>query len=261
MIFASDLDRTLIYSNRALIELGKPKDTILKPVEKKEGKWVSFMTEASYTSLREICRKSLFVPVTTRTTEQFERITIFQRELPLPYAITANGAVILRNGERVEEWSEWVAGKLKQESAGMAEMLLFLNNEKFTFTGKIKKAENFFFYLLLERPLTVLQKNGLTAAVASYGWRISLQGRKLYFLPKAINKGVALDFICNHEGVKAVAGSGDSILDWDFLSRCRYRFVPHHGQLAQENKMDDFCITKSKGILAGEEIVKFYLSL
>lgn len=35
MIFASDLDRTLVYSKRAIEELGELDKTVMKPVEKK----------------------------------------------------------------------------------------------------------------------------------------------------------------------------------------------------------------------------------
>ncbi|HJV17288.1 MAG TPA: hypothetical protein VJ546_07900, partial [Bacillales bacterium] len=67
MIFATDLDRTLIYSNRALEEFGAPEKSALLPVEKKDEKWISFMTKASFDLLKEIYNRFLFIPVTTRT--------------------------------------------------------------------------------------------------------------------------------------------------------------------------------------------------
>ena len=48
MIIASDLDRTLMYSMRALEELGRPEDTVLKPVEINDGNWVGYMTETCF---------------------------------------------------------------------------------------------------------------------------------------------------------------------------------------------------------------------
>ena len=79
MIFASDLDRTLIYSKRALDEFGVPEGLLLVPVEQKDGDSVAFMTETSYLQLKELANQSLFVPVTTRTTEQFKRFVIFEK--------------------------------------------------------------------------------------------------------------------------------------------------------------------------------------
>jgi hypothetical protein len=46
MITASDLDRTLMYSDRAIEEFGIPADLVLKPVEMIKGKWAGYMTEA-----------------------------------------------------------------------------------------------------------------------------------------------------------------------------------------------------------------------
>ena len=99
MIIASDLDRTLIYSKRAIQELGDPPEQGLTPVERKENKWIGFMTENSFAALGELCRQHLFLPITTRTIDQFKRITIFQKDFPLSYAITNNGANILLNGD------------------------------------------------------------------------------------------------------------------------------------------------------------------
>ena len=48
MIIASDLDRTLMYSKRAIEEFGRPKNKSLKPVEKKHGNWVGYMTERCF---------------------------------------------------------------------------------------------------------------------------------------------------------------------------------------------------------------------
>lgn len=260
MIIASDLDRTLIYSKRALEDYGCPAGTILKPVESREGQWVSYMTERSFFLLKEICRQYLFVPITTRTTNQFRRITIFAQEIPLSYVITANGAIILKNGKPLHEWAESISSKMKTGSAGIREVMSRLDKEGFQMDGKIKQVEDLFFYYILLSPLAAGEKQMLSNLVSSIGWNVSLQGRKLYFIPKAINKGDALEFICNMNGAEAIAGAGDSSLDWDFLNRCRSPIVPNHGELAQEAS-NGFRITKQSGLFAGEEILESYLSL
>ncbi len=261
MIIASDLDRTLIYSSRALSEFGYPARASLKPVEKKEGVWISFMTQASFTLLKEISKKYLFVPVTTRTTSQFKRIEIFQKDIPLTYAITTNGAVILKNGKPVEEWTGMIASKMKQESASIREMSSFLQKEHIYCNSEMKKVEDLFFYFILESSLSTEEKSALSSLSALFGWRVSLQGRKLYFMPKGISKGDALTFICEQKGMEAFAGSGDSILDLDFLAHCLNRFIPKHGELIQDAGIMDVRITKNRGILAGEEILSELLAL
>lgn len=263
MIIASDLDRTLIYSNRAIDEFGRPLDSNLIPIESREGKSVSFMTEASYKALAAISSEHLFVPITTRTADQYKRIFIFQQELTPHYAITSNGARILHDGEEMPEWSAILTDKMKHETAAIGEIIAFLQKEEVLFDNMRKQIEDLFFYFILKSPLAMSDKHALSSLLAPYGWIVSLQGRKLYFIPKTINKGDALQFVCSYSGAKVVAGSGDSILDLDFLKYCRYRFVPKHGELISDSNhvFKDFFITKNHGILAGEEILNQFLLL
>ncbi|MFZ7944201.1 MULTISPECIES: HAD family hydrolase [Bacillaceae] len=265
MIFASDLDRTLMYSNRAIEELGEPRGTILKPVEQKNGSWLGYMTEASYFVLKELSNQSLFIPVTTRTTEQFNRFVIFDNEIPIKYAITANGAHILENGVPLLAWSNHIQSRIQAESISQAELLSILRREGFRLNGEKKQAEDLFFYYILKDLPDTSEKEAIHKITVKYGWRISLQGRKLYFIPKAISKGSALEYICTREGMKAVAGAGDSILDWDFLQHCQYRFVPNHGELAKElarvSGTNNHILTNSRGVAAGEEVLQQFLKL
>ena len=89
MIFASDLDQTLIYSRksfRAHIE-----DNSIQLIETLDGKEISFITYKTITLLIKLQLHSYFIPVTTRTIEQFQRITLFQNEiiLNMPLQVTA----------------------------------------------------------------------------------------------------------------------------------------------------------------------------
>lgn len=261
MIFASDLDRTLIYSKRAINELGKPEETKLKPVEKKEGNWVAYMSNASFLALKELARRYLFVPVTTRTTEQFNRFVIFGDEIWIKYAITANGACILYDGKPMAEWSEHILHRLQSESVQQDELLSLLKREGFRFTGQMKQAEKLFFYFILNNLLSKSAMQAIHDFSSKYGWRTSLQGRKLYFIPQSISKGSALEYICQLEGEKAIAGAGDSILDWDFLQNCNYRIVPKHGELAGLLESKDYTLTTETGVKVGEEIIQHFLNL
>jgi hydroxymethylpyrimidine pyrophosphatase-like HAD family hydrolase len=259
MITASDLDRTLMYSNRAIEEFGLPENIALKPVERNQGNWTGYMTEASFNMLKEVSQHSLFIPVTTRTTEQFKRFVIFKKEIPLTYAITTNGAQILYEGEPLKEWSEQISIQLKHENAPEEDLHSAIKNAGITLDGKRKHAEKLFFYYLLNSLPTPSELVEVRELTANYGWKVSLQGRKLYFIPNAISKGKALEFICNREGMEAMAGAGDSILDWDFLKNCRYRFVPRHGELLKVKGPADITLTNQLGVCAGEEILQLFL--
>jgi hydroxymethylpyrimidine pyrophosphatase-like HAD family hydrolase len=242
-----------------------PEGLTLTPVEQKEGGWVSFMTETSYRLLKELSRQTLLIPVTTRTTKQFSRFVIFAQDISIKYAITSNGATILEHGLPMEVWSNQISDRLKLESVPQADLLSILDKEGVYLDGVRKQADGWFFYFLLNSLPSDIERKSIEDLAAKFGWRISLQGRKLYFIPQAISKGNALEFICKLEGVKAVAGAGDSLLDWDFLKNCQYRIVPNHGelarQLAHESGGGSSILTTNSGICAGEEITQHFHQL
>jgi hydroxymethylpyrimidine pyrophosphatase-like HAD family hydrolase len=261
MIFASDLDRTLVYSKRAIEELGNDDKFVLKPVEKRDHNWVAYMTKLSYFALKELASTSLFIPVTTRTTEQFNRFLIFKEDIPLKYAITSNGANIIYQGKLMDDWSTYMMNRLTEESVTQAELLTKLKKEGFQFDGQIKQAENLFFYFILNSLPPASEQKAISDLAGLNGWRISVQGRKFYFIPKAISKGVALEFISKREGMEVFAGAGDSMLDWDFLKTCHFRFVPAHGELARVSDTSHYTLTQNTGVAAGEEIIHQFLRL
>src|SRR5690348_3965768 len=97
MIYASDLDQTLVYSRRAL---RIPEDTPgLVPAEWINGKLSAFMSAYALERLQSLPQDIVFMPVTTRTVEQYRRIHIFQNECIPKYAVTSNGGNIIVDGQ------------------------------------------------------------------------------------------------------------------------------------------------------------------
>ncbi|MDR2137476.1 MAG: hypothetical protein LBO68_04225, partial [Synergistaceae bacterium] len=68
MIFASDLDNTLIHSYKRAL----PSDIC---VERKDGRALSFMTPRGRRMLQKARERCCFVPVTTRSLEQYRRLS------------------------------------------------------------------------------------------------------------------------------------------------------------------------------------------
>ncbi|MEH7524432.1 hypothetical protein V7149_14320 [Bacillus sp. JJ1503] len=253
-MFASDLDRTLIYSERALADFKQTEVNDLIGVEKKADREVAFMTKRSAEALRQIADHMLFVPVTTRTWDQFNRIFIFSTCIPLTYAITSNGANIIYKGDPLIEWQRLVKERLTTECKPIKEMEEDLR--ELNIPGTIKRAEGLFFYYILEENLSLEAIMIVKHKAAEAGWRVSIQGRKLYFMPNPISKGEAVKFIKEREGILTVYGAGDSLLDHDFLKDCDFPFVPSHGELANENIEDaHYMLTNKRGVMAGEEIL------
>ena len=94
-VFFADLDNTLIYSYKR--EINVP----VTWVEQYQGRDISFMTEMSWSLLQQVRRQALFVPATTRTVEQYQRITFGTP--PPEYALVCNGGVLLVHGKKVVE--------------------------------------------------------------------------------------------------------------------------------------------------------------
>jgi len=255
-MFASDLDRTLIYSQRALEALQTPLTEKMMPVERREEKEVSFMTKESFFLLQEIAKKCLFVPVTTRTYEQYKRVFIFEKEIPVAYNVTNNGSHIYYQGELITEWKTRVLSRLEEECIQKERLLKQL--EKFDIKGTLKIADHLFFYYILHQPLLGEEKHRLIEMAEAVGWKVSLQGKKLYFMPVPICKGEAIQYIQKREGITTVFGAGDSTLDEPFLAVCDSFLIPRHGELALHWKSgtshDD--VTKNNGAYAGEEIIQ-----
>lgn len=118
--FASDLDRTLIYSHRMLEQYAYKGAYEL--IEVLDDRPLSYMSIETKASLQAIHQAGWFIPVTTRTTAQFERITLFQQEIKPEYAVTTNGGCILHHGKPLEEWQAIVDERL-QECMPVRDML------------------------------------------------------------------------------------------------------------------------------------------
>lgn len=255
MMFASDLDRTLIFSKSALKDFPNYEQHELIPIEKKLEEKVAFMTRMSYELLQTISSKLLFVPVTTRSPEEYNRILF--RELPVEYAVTTNGANIFYNGEVLLEWKENVRKELNDISIGKEELIQSLCSLFQRIPGEMRIVEDLFVYFYLSESIHSELLNEIMGSLMEKGWRVSLQGRKLYFMPTPISKGRAVKFIQEREGKTTLIGAGDSLFDDDFLQYCQYPFVPSHGELARSMELNkQYILTQNAGVKAGEELLQ-----
>ena len=75
-LVACDLDQTLIYSRSAFrLADGAPAPELLS-VEQLDGEPLSYLTRRAAAGIRELALASTFVPVTTRTLEQYRRVQL-----------------------------------------------------------------------------------------------------------------------------------------------------------------------------------------
>lgn len=259
----SDLDRTLIYSAGAL-HLGE--DDTLAPAlvvsEIYQGKPLSFITESARGLLAEIAEAVPFVPTTTRTVAQYRRVQI---PGPLPrYAITTNGGCILENGVRDVAWDASVRESVTAQSAPIDEIRAYLQQPLFEhWMLRLRDAEELFLYAIIEREeLSAVVLNEISAWAGERGWNVSLQGRKLYTVPKPISKENAVQEVARRLGGGLVLAAGDSLLDQGMLLCADHSFRPAHGELHVENfQHENLQVTASCGVIAGFEIVQGFHDL
>ncbi|WP_231591294.1 HAD family hydrolase [Saccharothrix sp. ST-888] len=265
-LVASDLDRTLIYSNRALaLDVPDRLAPRLLSVEVHDGRALSFMTEQAARLLAELVESVLFVPATTRTRAQYERVNL---PGPTPgwipsYAICANGGQLLVNGVPDQDWQAEVQSRLASGSAPLDEVvehLAIVADPEWT--HKRRTADHLFAYLVVERaelPEGWLAE--LTGWCAERGWTVSLQGRKVYAVPAPLTKSSALAEVERRTGAATVLTAGDSLLDADLLLAADQAWRPGHGELADTDwTAPRVTALTQAGVAAGEEIVRQFLA-
>ncbi|MDF9812932.1 HAD family hydrolase [Streptomyces sp. SPB162] len=259
---ASDLDRTLIYSSAALA-LGMPDEHAprLLCVEVHEAKPLSFMTETAATLVQRLAAEAEFVPATTRTRKQYRRISL---PGPVPrFAICANGGHLLVDGRTDQDWNAEMRRRLADGSVPLAEVRAHL--ARVTDPAWLRKervAEDLFAYLVVERSL--LPENfvkDLAEWADGRGWTVSLQGRKIYTVPKPLRKSAALEEVVRRTGATEVLAAGDSLLDADLLLAADAGWQPGHGELADSGwTAPHVTALATLGVAAGEEILRRMLA-
>jgi hypothetical protein len=256
VLVASDLDRTLIYSNKARL-LGADDDAATC-VEIHDDKQASFMSLSAAQQLVELAAATTFVPVTTRIADQYRRVTL--PGPPPTYAIVANGGVLLVDGAPDRGWTRHIQRGLA-ESASLDEVWSHIAQTCHPeFTTKLRNAAGLFCYAVV-RPDRLPE--GFIADITGWaverGWRTSLQGRKLYWVPERLTKSAAVAEVASRIDAALVLAAGDSLLDVDMLLAADCAIHPRHGELHDQGwSAPSVSSTTASGIAAGAEIVNWF---
>lgn len=258
-LVAVDLDRTLIFSPAALGVLVD--DPTLRVVEMYDGAPLSRMTDRSWQLLTTLMDSSQLVPVTTRSTLQYQRV-----ELPrVPaYALCTNGGTLLVDGRPDPLWrAESLA--IAAGSAPLAQVAALLTAvADEPWVKLVRDVEELFCYLVaVERSaIPVGWAEELSEAAAGLGWRVSVQGRKIYAVPSGISKESGVLRLRRHLGSEGpVFAAGDSLLDAGMLVAADHAIRPAHGELHDVGwASDGVTVTGRAGVLAGEDVLDWLLS-
>lgn len=249
MWFCSDLDNTLIYSARR--EIGPEKVC----VEWYEGREASYMTAFSYRKLSSLPEIVRFVPVTTRTREQYERVR-FPKEPEL--ALVCNGGVLLERGAVDETWyreSLALTAPFREAKERLRRFLLADPNRSL----EVRDIAGLFLFTKSERPEETLaglravlgtpgceeasdcggirkNRNGASENTGFSNWILAANGQKVYAVPKVLEKGAGVVRLQKKYGAACVIAAGDSLFDRSLLAAADVAVAPEGLMKAEERK-------------------------
>lgn len=263
MLFASDLDQTLIYSAKSFGDQNMRSQ--VEPVELLDDRFISYMTKPALSKLKEITSKTFFVPVTTRTKLQYQRVNFQGHEIAHQYAVTSNGGTVFNEGIEDLDWTQQVLeGKDKcLASQDLIKMFDEIRHPSWVIGDSGKLADDLFYYCLIEREkVPHLELKDFKIKARENNWELSVQGRKLYLVPKNVNKKAAIQYIRQKESNNLVVAAGDSLLDLDMLNAADLAIAPSHGELHTlyiqgGSDIENIKFTKKNGIEAAEEILDY----
>ncbi|WP_181768670.1 HAD family hydrolase [Streptomyces albidus (ex Kaewkla and Franco 2022)] len=257
-LIASDLDRTLIYSAAALgLTMPDAEAPRLLCVETYERRPLSYMTETAAELLTQLTARSVFVPTTTRTREQYGRIRLPGG--PARYAVCANGGHLLVDGESDPGWHAQVLRGLAG-CAPLAEVREHLRGAAADGDWVLKQrvADELFAYLVVDRErMPDAWVKELAEWAGTRGWTVSLQGRKVYAVPGPLTKSAAVAEVARRTGATHTYAAGDSLLDADMLLAAGHGWLPGHGELADSGwQSEHITALTERGVAAGERILR-----
>lgn len=256
VLIASDLDQTLIYSSRSGRFAERSSRTC---VEIYDGQEQSFMLTDAAAALTELSLRATVIPVTTRTVAQLGRVRI--PTAAGRYAIAANGGTLLVDGAPDAAWAARVALALT-ESAPIAAVQAHLAAVcEPAWTLSVRTADELFCYAVVD--LEKLPPGFLAEArdwARTQGWRVSKQGRKIYWVPRSLTKAAAAAEVARRTEAELVLAAGDSFLDQDLLEYADLAIMPGHGELFESGWRPEH-VTSTAGVsgaAAGAEIVGWF---
>lgn len=257
MIFASDLDQTLIFSEKHIsIDL---KDKVI-PSEYKNESIITYMLYETFEKLKSLNNNLILIPTTTRTLEQYERIMIFKSYIWPRFAVVNHGGSILEDGVPNMDWDKHISELISVGCEPIEQMIGRFKSQLFHegWVLDFRQIDKLFFYCIIQLDATPMgELTAFMTEVESHGWHSCLHGRKLYFMPKPLNKWNAIEYIKNMLPTQQVIASGDSYMDFELLSMADYAILPSHGEICNKFNPGEKCIiTNSKGLQASLEILQ-----
>lgn len=261
VLFASDLDRTLIYPLRTL-----PMGHNATVVEHHHGRGVTVATAETLRALRELAARDAFVAVTTRSRTQLERVSPVWQLAVQGWAICSDGATLLHQGDVDPDWNARV-DDICAASAPLEEGLEVFKREVGSpdtarWVATLYDCDRRFLYATIvdaEKPDGL--EHHAQRAFAPLGWKAVRHGRKLYAMPTGIGKAAAVRYLCERLQVDTLLAAGDSVLDAEVMQDADVAWCPSDAELvALDQVPPGALITTRKHVESGQQIAQAALT-
>jgi hydroxymethylpyrimidine pyrophosphatase-like HAD family hydrolase len=214
-ILCVDMDNTIIYSYKH--DIGEKKLN----VELYNGREISFISERTYSLLKEVNDKMLIVPTSTRTEEQYRRINLHIGAIP--YALVCNGGVLLVNGERDKEWY-YESLKMIAESRPQLDKAIGILEVDPRRKFEVRFIDELFVFTKCEKPDEVIKDLNKTLKTELVD--VFHNGEKVYVVPKKLNKGMAVKRLRKKMNPGYILAAGDSEFDVSMVEESDFGCVP-----------------------------------
>lgn len=204
-----DLDGTLIHSYRECLN-----DGVL--VERYNGKPLSYMSRRAYESIQVIPR-NLLIPVTSRTKEQYNRISLYKDGGVPKYALLDNGGILLIDGKEDVQWKHEIQQYIWAELSRYKRITYEISKYGET---KIQDELVIFVKPFSDREKVLLQEYVKTCE----GMQLFQHGNKLYVCSDKLTKGYAVGKLIKKYSIHNAIAAGDSIVDLTMIDHVSYGF-------------------------------------
>ncbi len=215
LVFHADLDNTLIYSYKH--DIGSEK----RCVERYQGREISFMTSYAYHALPQVSQRYLFVPTTTRTMEQYQRIDF---GIPRPaYALVCNGGILLKNDAIDAKWYQESLAMIQDAQEALVQAMAVLHQDA-AVCFEVRNIQDLFVFTKSHDAQATIAR--LQRALHTPAVDILQNGCKVYVLPKMLQKGTAVRRFREKMRAETVFAAGDSLFDLSMLQAADVAFAP-----------------------------------
>lgn len=255
MIFATDLDRTLIYAERFLESYDR--ETLNIEIFKERP--ISYISVEALKLLKELDKVATVIPITTRNKEQYERIGIWGEHIKPQIYVVNNGGTIFVEGKEDLIWQEKIKKQLHALTLSYEEALsLFLSLYKGPIERYKKSDELIWLVLSDKNHIDWNAVKDFRRQVETHGWRIDVHDRKIYFYPACISKWEALRYIKMNYLNEGIIAAGDSLMDVEMIHGAEFGIVPK-GATIEAACEENIYRTNQMGLGAAEDILSYAL--